>query len=76
MVEMIIGTVMLALGICAGIVIAHINMKPKTTGTLRIYSDPDDGPYLFVELKSDPMNVMKEKFVTFDVNPEDYISQK
>lgn len=74
--EIIAGIVLFVIGVIVGAIVMRFKMKPKIMGTLRIYSDPDDGPYLFVELSGDPMNVMKEKFVTFDVNPKDYISQK
>lgn len=74
--EVVMCMVVFVLGVVCGITVQALRNKPKTKGTLRIYNDPDDGPYLFLELTSDPNDVMKEKFVTFDVNPRDYISQK
>ena len=45
----------------------------KSVGDLRIYdSDPDDGPYLFLELNKDVETVSKKKYITLKVD----ISQK
>lgn len=49
----------------------------KPIGTLRIdQSDPDEAPYLFLELSEDPRELMKSTYVTLRVNAESYISQK
>lgn len=51
----------------------------KPVGTLRIdNSDPDEPPYLFLELKkeSNPNNFKNKKYVTFDVNAKNYISHE
>lgn len=46
-------------------------------GTLRIdTSDPDDGPYLFLELSKNPNLIRSKKYVTLKVNSNDYISRK
>lgn len=46
-------------------------------GTLRIdTSDPDDGPYLFLELSKDLNRIRNKKYVTLKVNSNDYISRK
>lgn len=54
-------------------------LSAKCTGTLRIdRSDPEDSPYLFLELEKD-CNVeviAKRKYVKFEVRDESYISQK
>ena len=51
--------------------------KDKAAGTLRIdQSDPEDGPYFFLELGVDPRTLTNEKIVTFKVNTESYLSQK
>lgn len=51
--------------------------RRDSVGTLRIdSSDPDDGPYMFLELKTDPGYVMKQKQVVLDVNTESYLTQK
>ena len=50
--------------------------REKPLGTLRIdTSDPDDGPYLFLELSCDPRLIMSQKTVLLKVNTESYLSQ-
>lgn len=64
-----------ALGILAGLVTAWI-IKPRPMGRLRIdHSDPD-GPYLFLEIKVHPDEIMRRKEVIFEVKAEDFISRK
>lgn len=49
----------------------------EAIGTLRIdASDPDDGPYLFLELSKDLNHIRNKKYVTLKVNISDYISRK
>ena len=51
--------------------------KPKTVGTLRIdRSDPDEAPYIFLELKVNPEVLEHESYVNLRVSRENYISQK
>lgn len=49
--------------------------KKKTVGSLRVYTDDPDGPYLFLELRVPVSEVMGKKQVTLDVDVRDYISQ-
>ena len=49
----------------------------KVVGTLRIdSSDPDDGPYMFLELNSRTGDVSRRKVVTLKVSTESYLSRK
>ena len=51
--------------------------KPKTVGTLRIdRSDPDDAPYIFLELAIDPQVLEHESYINLRVSKENYVSQK
>lgn len=54
--------------------------RPKrkiVVGTLRIdRSEPDEAPLLFLELSTDPRNLMREKQVLLDVSTESYLSQE
>ena len=51
------------------------NLEPQ--GTLNVdYSDPEDGPYLFLELKVPIADVVSRERVIFDVNVTQYVSQK
>jgi hypothetical protein len=75
--------VWLFVGLAGGAIIGCILMKilshPHPVGNLRIdNSDPDDGPYLFLELSSEstPDILKLKKYVTFEVKAKDYISHK
>lgn len=66
-------------GVIFGWIMEHIINRPHPVGNLRIdNSDPDDGPYLFLELSSESTpNILKlKKFVTLEVKVENYISQQ
>ena len=67
----------LVIGLIVGTVFGFIfgaTRKQPTSGVLRIdNSDPDDKPYLFVELKCDPLALKELPYVTFEVNTENYI---
>lgn len=72
---------LLAIGIitfAAGYKLAMYTSKDEAIGTLKIdSSDPDDGPYLFLELKKNPNDVIGDKkYVTLEVDTTGYISQK
>ena len=65
------------LGVMVGMLLTKLSYKPDIVGTLRMdSSDPDDGPYLFLELETTPETLKKQNFVTLKVNNESYISQK
>lgn len=49
--------------------------KKEAEGSLRVYTDDPDGPYLFLELRVPVSEVMDKKQVTLDVDVRDYISQ-
>lgn len=67
---LLIGT---GLGIILG---AKLFKKNDSIGFLRIDNSDEDGPLLFLELKSGPHTFMQEKYVTLEVKLEDFISQK
>lgn len=64
-------------GIVIGLLVAHYVFRPKQIGSLRIdRSDPDDGPYLFLELE--PGGIYKlqhSKYILLKVEERDYISR-
>ena len=64
--------------IAASIVIYNaVNRRKKPQGVLNVdYSDPIDGPYLFLELKVPIADVVSKKQVVFDVSMTNYVSQK
>ncbi len=65
-------------GILAGVLIAAFLFRRKpVVGALRVdTSDPQDGPYLFLELTENMDKVMKSRQITLDVKLENYIPQK
>lgn len=66
-----------AIGIVVGSIFTDLLCKSKTIGTLRVdRSDPDDLPYLFVELSTDPRCLTHDRYVTMKVSTENYISQQ
>lgn len=66
------------IGVSSGCVIAEITTrKKKPIGNLRIdKSDPEDGPYFFLELTESPYVVERADYVTLKVVAENYISQE
>lgn len=50
--------------------------KRKPIGTLRVDSSDPDGPYFFLELKTDPSIIKKEKYILLKVDTRSYISHE
>lgn len=73
---MIIAAISLLVGIMIGFTVSVIYHKNKVKGVLRIDKSDPDGPYLFLELSSDPAILEKQKYVTLEVNTKSYISHK
>lgn len=69
--------IFLAIGIVVGGIVSRLIPK-KIVGTLRVdRSDPDSGPYLFLELTHGGMEtIKKKKYVLFEVNLKSYIPHK
>lgn len=64
------------IGVIIGISVVRL-LKPKLIGYLRLdRSDPDDGPYLFLELHEDLSSLMTKDEVMLKVKIEDYIPRK
>lgn len=66
------------IGVAVGLVLARFIFREKTIGSLRIdESDPDSGPYLFLELDDPLSDAFYEKdYVRLRVDLKNYISQK
>jgi predicted nucleic acid-binding protein len=82
-IEMEAGFIVLMIVACviAILAVVHIvnitSQSRKTHGVLIVdCSDPDDGPYLFLELKVPISDVISRKQVTLDVNITNYISHE
>lgn len=69
--------IFLLIGIFIGYTLLRFIPKEKPVGTLRVdQSDPDSGPYLFLELTHEGTNAIeKKKYVIFKVDLKNYISQ-
>lgn len=63
------------LGVLIGTIIYAIAVKTASVGTLRIdQSDPEDSPYLFLELNKNVHIITSKKYVTMKVERRNYIS--
>ena len=77
--------VAVAIGVVISFIFGHISgiditkktYRNRSLGTIRVdSSDPEDGPYLFLELNAPPSMIAEKDYVMFKVNTESYISQK
>lgn len=68
----------LLVGILIGLFVSRFIFKDKPIGSLRVdESDPDSGPYLFLELDPGGLNdIYKKKSVELRVKIKNYISHK
>lgn len=68
------------LGMIVGVIVTVIVAKwlsPKMVGYLRVdHSDPDDGPYMFLELTRGLEFVASQDTVNLKVKLEDYIPRE
>lgn len=73
-----ITVVMTILGVICGLLIAQCGERTKKSqGVLNVdYSDPEDGPYLFLELDTPIADIVSREQVVLDVAVRQYISQK
>lgn len=69
----------LVIGVGLTVIVSRIMSRKKSIGSLCVDdSDPDDGPYLFLEFKPDqsPEAIMRKSYVTLKVNIKHYVSHK
>lgn len=67
------------IGVVCGCAIMQIRQSIKRrepVGTLRVDSSDPDGPYLFLELETEPSFITKEKTVLLKVDTKSYLSQQ
>lgn len=61
--------VLIGIGIFIGVVLTLLLFRKNTVGTLLVNtSDPDDAPYLFLELSKDVSDVTNKRYVVLKVN--------
>lgn len=69
--------IMFGIGVVVGCVVMMIVHRSKSIGSLRVdTSDPDDGPYLFLELAKDVNAICRKKYVLLKVKVQNFISRK
>lgn len=73
---MVVAAISLVVGMVIGFIASVIYHRKRVKGILRIDKSDPDGPYLFLELSSDPAILEKQKYVTLEVNTKSYISHK
>lgn len=68
----------ISVGILVGIFMSRFIFKEKSVGSLRVdQSDPDSGPYLFLELNRDGAEaIYKKRYVRLQVDLKNYIPHK
>lgn len=68
----------LIIGILIGIIASRFIFRERPVGSLRVdESDPDSGPYLFLELdRSGAAAIYKQRYVRLRVELKNYISHK
>lgn len=65
------------LGVLAGYIAAHILMRVFSAGTLRVdRSDPEEAPYLFLELSKEIRDVVSKGYVVLKINLQNFIPPK
>ena len=69
--------ILILVGIVIGIGLAMIIFKVYFIGTLRIdKSDPNEEPYMFLELDKCTGDISTKKYVVLKVSTKNYISHK
>lgn len=72
--EFLIGIIGFVIGFAISWIACNYFRKSKSFGTLRVdNSDPNDGPYLFLEIAEDPKSLINKKEVLLNVKNENYI---
>lgn len=69
--------IVFALGAIFGAILALTTSYSRSVGNLRVdHSDPEEPPYLFLELVKDVGDISRKKYVLLRVNVKDFISRK
>lgn len=69
--------ILVGIGFMIGCVMTALLFRVFRVGTLRVdTSDPDDRPYMFLELSKNVQAVMHKKYVVLKVSTKNFISQK
>ncbi len=72
---MVIIVVIISFGL--GVLVGTIVHRDRPVGDLRVdHSDPDGGPYLFLELDTDVPTIMRKSHVMLRVKVKDFLPHK
>lgn len=64
-------------GVLLGAGITTLVRRVRLVGTLRVdSSDPNDGPYMFLELEKGVGDISSRRYVLLKVNLDSYLSRK
>ena len=70
-------TVIFVIGMVIGAIISIVLYRNTSIGDLIVdSSDPDDEPYLFLELSKDIDYIKQKRYIVLKMNTKNYISQE
>ena len=69
--------VIFGIGVAVGCILTTVILRIKSVGILRVdTSDPDDSPYLFLELTKGLDTIYRKKYVSLKVCIKSFLPQK
>jgi len=69
--------IIFGIGVLIGCILTMIIFQTRSVGSLQIdTSDPDDSPYLFLELSKNVDEIYKKKYVMMKVNLKSFITHE
>lgn len=69
--------VIFGIGVAVGCILTTVILRKKAVGMLRVdTSDPDDNPYLFLELSKGLDDIYRRKYVVLKVYIKSFLPQK
>lgn len=75
--SIITGIVVYILGFSSGFVVIAVLLYRLKAGTLRVdTSDPEDAPYLFLELERNVDNVISKHYALLEVDNHSYLPRQ
>lgn len=69
--------IIFVIGMILGSAITVITLRKRSFGSLRIdTSDPNENPYIFLELSEDVNTIFQKKYITLKINTQNFVSQE
>lgn len=70
-------TIVFIIGILIGSIATNAIYQQARTGTLRVdTSDPEDGPYMFLEIDKGVENITSKRYILLKVDLHSYLPHK